>query len=545
MWTFSAFSNSAISALATPIRLLTQVFSSPREDQRQRNQVAIAVSSDNRKRRRVAVEDTPGAYPEEVDTIVADVPTRATTSRSSQDAYTTPSRRGQLVQPIGNLQAHQRKSIWPAVGLETGLYNIAPPKPYHLSAQNRFARADTNKSPSYFNPRSGRNTNVHRRTGGRKRSDAPQPCQPEIASHQPQTPNHAIRPSIVGGFRPSDQVNGDYVAEMGRRMKASQQPAASMWDKLKISYGYTSPSLDDIEVDRKLELSEKMVRKRVGMARLDLRRQERAEKERPPFVRKPPQELMDSIARWMQETDGAKIFSTIGRDNLDRRDLNFVVPREDDPTPWLNDNLIAGFLNSICIKGNEMYKEKAQKLGIEFDAAVPRYCSFNPQWYPKMAGPKGYEGIRNWAKRAKVGGNSMMKCGKIFIPINDGSHWTLLVIFPQRKLIRFYNSLSGYGADSQYLQKGVEFLKNELKDAFKPDDWTAAVGKSGQQMNGSDCGVFTCFNALATFYTDEPSTLVPDGEMGHARSFIAGTLINGGFKGQLELNTLYQGFETE
>jgi hypothetical protein len=318
-----------------------------------------------------------------------------------------------------------------------------------------------------------------------------------------------------------------------------------MWDKLKNSYGYASLTLDDIEVDREAKLSEKIVRKRDGLARLIMRQKERAEKERLPFVRKPPQELMDSITKWMQEKDGAKIISTIGRDSLDRRDLNFVVPQVNDPTPWLNDNLIASFLNSICIKGNELYKENAQKSGIEVDAVVPRYYSFNPQWYPKMAGPTGYDGIKNWAKRAKVGGNSMMKCGKIFIPINDSSHWTLLVIFPQRKLIRFYNSLGGYGGDAKYLQKGVEFLKNELKDAFKENEWTVAVGKSGQQKNGSDCGVFTCFNALATFYTDEPSTLVPDGVMGDARSFVAGALINGGFKDKLELKTLYPGFQAE
>jgi hypothetical protein len=550
MWPFSTISISAMSTWPTPNSLFARIFS-PRKEQRQHDQVTLALSSDNGKRCRITLENTPGSYPDEVDTIVADVPIRTTPFRGRQDAHTTPSRSRLPVIPTGNSQPPQRKTIWQAVALETGLRNVPPPKPYPPTLRNRFARTDANRSPSYLNLRTKYSGRIYEQTSGRKRADGTQRYQPESVwhqSHKPndqfQTPTHA-QVSTVRHSQLSHHVNGDSSTETGQGMKVSQQPGATIWDKLKDSYSYTSPTVDDLDVDKELALSEKMVRKRVGMARLKMRQQERAEKEKPPFVRKPPQELMDSIAQWMQEKDGTRVISTMGRDSLDRRDLSFIVPQQNDPTPWLNDNLIASFLNSICTKGNEMYKEKARELGIEFDDIVPRYYSFNPQWYPKMAGTQGYEGIKNWAKRAKVGGNNMMKCGKIFIPINDSNHWTLLVIFPQRRLIRFYNSLSGYGADSKYLQKAVEFLKNELKDAFKPDEWTAVVGTSGQQKNGSDCGVFTCFNALATFYTDEPSALVPDGVMEDARSFIAGALINGGFKDQLELKTLYEGFEAE
>ena len=68
------------------------------------------------------------------------------------------------------------------------------------------------------------------------------------------------------------------------------------------------------------------------------------------------------------------------------------------------------------------------------------------------------------------------------------------------KRIQFYDSMSGSGM--HYLTDLLQYLKDEHQDKKKcplpdADDWTLVpcTRDTPRQLNGSDCGVFTCMFA--------------------------------------------------
>jgi Ulp1 family protease len=249
---------------------------------------------------------------------------------------------------------------------------------------------------------------------------------------------------------------------------------------------------------------------------------------------------MKDLAGWMKEADDLKEVTKIGRNPVNRRDLMTILPGKINKTPWANDNAMNAFLAALCTKANEIYRQ-TRRNDPGFDEIVPRYHAFNTQWFPKMK-KEGYGSIKNWAMRAKLGGTNLLKCARVIIPVFDLDHWTLLVISPQRRAVQFYNSLARHGSRDTYLNSAVDFLQGELKGAFNETEWTFTEEMSGQQANSCDCGIFTCCNAVATFYADLPIELVPDGEMQEARYFFAGVLANGGFKDDMALDKLHSGF---
>jgi Ulp1 family protease len=118
---------------------------------------------------------------------------------------------------------------------------------------------------------------------------------------------------------------------------------------------------------------------------------------------------------------------------------------------------------------------------------------------------KGYEGIKRWSKRAKIDGKKLYDVQDVFIPINRNAHWTVLVISPKNRTIRYYDSLGGNGR--AYVAAATQWLRGELGTAFIEGDWmidnTAA---SPMQNNGSDCGVFAITTAKQLMLGRSPMT---------------------------------------
>ncbi|KAA8627604.1 ULP1 Protease Ulp1 family [Pyrenophora tritici-repentis] len=74
----------------------------------------------------------------------------------------------------------------------------------------------------------------------------------------------------------------------------------------------------------------------------------------------------------------------------------------------------------------------------------------------------------------------------------------------------------------------MAYLEKELGDLFIPSEWNKdTVQRSRQQMNGSDCGVFTLLNALALLRGDDTNLVLPTDGMDDARRRIAATLLAG------------------
>jgi hypothetical protein len=166
-------------------------------------------------------------------------------------------------------------------------------------------------------------------------------------------------------------------------------------------------------------------------------------------------------------------------------DLVKVVPPMGSKatSQWLNDETINGYLKLVTDLGN-----KSQTA-----TAVPKYYAFTSFFMTTLL-EKGYEGIKRWSKRAKIDGKKLFDVQDVFIPINSGVHWTVLVVSPKHRAIRYYDSLGGNGRP--YVAAALRWLRGELGAAFVEGDWTIDnAAPSPMQNNGSDCGVFAITTA--------------------------------------------------
>ena len=166
-------------------------------------------------------------------------------------------------------------------------------------------------------------------------------------------------------------------------------------------------------------------------------------------------------------------------------DLLRVVPPPGSrgTADWLNDEVVNSYLDVICAHGNQDKRPEQ----------TPKYHAFS-SYFMKNLETGGPSKVSRWAKRAKIGGKKLLDLQKIFVPINSGAHWTLLVVAPQTKSVTYYNSMSGGGM--KWKQPIFAWLRSELGKDFEANDWMfEARADSPQQTNMSDCGVFTITTA--------------------------------------------------
>ena len=174
-----------------------------------------------------------------------------------------------------------------------------------------------------------------------------------------------------------------------------------------------------------------------------------------------------------------------GHGSYTAHDLIKVVPPNASKTTsqWLNDETINGYLKLVTELGN-----KGQSTG-----ATPRYFAFTSFFMTTLL-EKGYEGIKRWSKRAKIDGKKLYDVQEVFIPVNRSLHWTVLVVSPKNKTIRYYDSLGGYGRT--FVAAALQWLRGELGAGFVEGDWMIDnAAPSPLQNNGSDCGVFAITTA--------------------------------------------------
>jgi Ulp1 family protease len=80
-----------------------------------------------------------------------------------------------------------------------------------------------------------------------------------------------------------------------------------------------------------------------------------------------------------------------------------------------------------------------------------------------------------------------------------------------------------------------EWLQMELGDLYVEEEWEELETRSERQLNMSDCGVFTCMNALAAATGRGFSELRITSGMRDARKYMTAVILNGGFKGEFAL----------
>lgn len=217
---------------------------------------------------------------------------------------------------------------------------------------------------------------------------------------------------------------------------------------------------------------------------------------------------------------------------LTRKDIGTlkVVPGRDPAHGWLNDEIIATCLQQVVDYGLKMSGHKAGE--------TPKYHAFNTFFYKNLR-DKGAQSIKRWASKAKIGKEDLLKVERVFIPVHQGAHWTLLVVSPLTRTIEYFDSMGGRAGS--YVQNAKLWLAEELGRGWKEEEWTVPTGSYGagpRQTNGSDCGVFTCTTARMVVLGVDPMSYGGD-DMEVQRGRMVAELLNGGLEGDFEPRVVF------
>ncbi|EFR01879.1 hypothetical protein MGYG_04878 [Nannizzia gypsea CBS 118893] len=237
-----------------------------------------------------------------------------------------------------------------------------------------------------------------------------------------------------------------------------------------------------------------------------------------PFI-KPISSKWDSrLTADMSLPDYRQVGTTISGDPLTRKDFATCYT----PLAWLNDEVINAYLAIILD-----YARRAS--GSSGRLREPKYHAFNSFFYSSLR-DRGYESVRRWASRARIGGQALLGVEMVLIPIHNQAHWTLMVVKPKARSIEYFDSLSG--ASRAHISRVKEWLQGELRDLFVEEEWRVLPTDSPQQDNGSDCGVFLLTTAKMVVLGLPLSYGARDIPM--IRKRIVAEILNGGFEGDFD-----------
>lgn len=150
------------------------------------------------------------------------------------------------------------------------------------------------------------------------------------------------------------------------------------------------------------------------------------------------------------------------------RDLLTLADRQ-----WLNDNVIDFYFNLISQDNPEVF-------------------GWTTHFFTTLQ-ERGYQGVARWLKRKKL---NVAEKAIIFVPINIlGTHWALAVVDNTAKSISYMDSLASSG-NLPALETIREYMVQEGKKHNLLVDFYSYTlhprARTPQQLNGYDCGVFTC-----------------------------------------------------
>jgi len=108
------------------------------------------------------------------------------------------------------------------------------------------------------------------------------------------------------------------------------------------------------------------------------------------------------------------------------------------PSTWLNDEAINFYMCLLMDRDEKRYEQqnnctKKRKSSHYFNSFFLVKLIMNEKYT--------YSNVKRWTKKFDV-----FQKDKIFIPVNiNNSHWTMIVVFVQKKEIHYYDSMSGSG----------------------------------------------------------------------------------------------------
>lgn len=177
---------------------------------------------------------------------------------------------------------------------------------------------------------------------------------------------------------------------------------------------------------------------------------------------------------WMNQPEGVLINKY--RIKITSRDIFTLSDRH-----WLNDNVIDFYL--------QLVKDFVTSKGIS------KVHVFSTFFYTTLKN-QGYNGVRKWAKRAKV---DVSELDYIFVPVNlNQTHWALALIDNVNQRFQYIDSMYSDGTDILYAL--VDYMTEETKknhgETMNGKNYHTyninGESDSPSQQNGFDCGVFAC-----------------------------------------------------
>jgi len=196
-----------------------------------------------------------------------------------------------------------------------------------------------------------------------------------------------------------------------------------------------------------------------------------------------------------------EVLASQGADSVQRESMKTLKPGQ-----WLNDEVINYFLKNCLAKRDEKLcaKQPGRKRSHFFNSFFVQAMFDDKNDNMQLRGRYNYKNVRRWSK--KVPGKDVFNLKYIFCPINlDNMHWTSACIFMEEKKIQYYDSMGGPGMIK--LKGLLQYLKDEWKakkgGEMDVSEWklVACTKDTPQQLNGFDCGVFTCM--FADFVTKD------------------------------------------
>lgn len=166
--------------------------------------------------------------------------------------------------------------------------------------------------------------------------------------------------------------------------------------------------------------------------------------------------------------------------------FNISITRNDLATligdNWLNDEVINFYMNLLV----ERSEQRA-------DDGFLRVYAMNTFFIPKLLSA-GHSGLKRWTRKVDI-----FTYDIIPVPVHVGRvHWCMAIIDLKNKAIRYYDSM---GTPNNTVLNALEqYLQDESLDKRKKPFDTSEFAKENmrecpRQMNGSDCGVFSCMFA--------------------------------------------------
>jgi len=174
-----------------------------------------------------------------------------------------------------------------------------------------------------------------------------------------------------------------------------------------------------------------------------------------------------------------KVVASANKDSITRSSLKKLRGMS-----WLNDEIINMYMQLLSLRDERLCEANKERKPSHF---------FN-SFFLTVLLKDGYSGVRRWTRRAKV---DVFALSKIFVPVNlQNTHWCMLVVDVQRKVIQYYDSMGGSGRSC--LDTMESYMAQEHKDKrgvpIPPSlKWkkVCTTDETPRQKNGSDCGVFS------------------------------------------------------